>query len=217
MYAKWHVVQLKTIPNDSIPFWDPPNVFVLLARCIANERGTWIFLLYYEDLSWLLAGPFIDIVKHPDGAIADSAFNLNLKHPDGNILRGAFNLNLKHPDGDIPRGTFNFNVKHPDGNIPCGTFNLNNHQFQFDTPMEPQMSRQGLSFLNYKFLVDMETILQELDEIKIKIHYATDLDGWLGSGTGWGNPSGLRVGVSTGQGTGWTSRNPIPEVPVFLY
>ena len=62
MYAKWHVVQLvcikihapnnpfqglftktfsiteKTIPNDSIPFWDSLNVFVLLVRCIANER-----------------------------------------------------------------------------------------------------------------------------------------------------------------------------------
>ncbi|EDR03398.1 uncharacterized protein LACBIDRAFT_295230 [Laccaria bicolor S238N-H82] len=135
MYAKWHVVQLvyikihapnssfrglftktssiteKTIPNDSIPFWDPPNVFVLLVRCIANERGAvaagpylWIFLLYYEDLSWLLAGPFIAILN------------------------------------------------------------------------------EKLSFLNYKFLVDMETILQELDEIKIKIHYATDLDGWSETG-----------------------------------
>ncbi|EDR05199.1 uncharacterized protein LACBIDRAFT_330017 [Laccaria bicolor S238N-H82] len=113
MYAKWHVVQLFQM---------------------------WIFLLYYEDLSWLLAGPFINIWI--DSSILNKCFAradiLNFECPVGvnqmphgsqhfefSIPCHVFNFNDKHPNGDIPRGTFNFNVKHPNGDIPHGAFNLN--------------------------------------------------------------------------------------------
>ena len=38
----------------------------------------------------------------------------------------------------------------------------------------------------------------------------------LGNGMGWGNLLGLQVGVSLGQGTGWTFWGAIPRVPVLL-
>ena len=39
LFTKTFSITEKIIPNDSIPFWDSPNVFVLLVCCMVDECG----------------------------------------------------------------------------------------------------------------------------------------------------------------------------------